>query len=137
MPETAAAARRILVVDDDDALRHLLQVLLESDGYTVVTAASTQAALAALREREIAPDLVLCDVRLPDAAPFALVDHLASDPATMHLPLVVCSGAVRELEQAGERLAQPHVAVLLKPFDIDALLATVARLLRSTAGTSP
>ena len=133
MPETAAAARRILVVDDDDALRHLLQVLLESDGYTVVTASTTQEALAALREGP--PDLVLCDVRLPDAPPFALVDHLASDLATMHLPLVVCSGAVREIEQAGERLARPHLAVLLKPFDIDALLATVARLLTSTADT--
>ncbi len=130
MAETPSP-RCILVVDDDGPILGLLRVLLESEGYPVVTATSVREARTSLAERR--PDLVLCDVRLPDAPPFALLDRLLSDPATAQLPVVVCSGAIREIEQATERLAHPHVAVLLKPFDIDELLATVARLLSAAA----
>ena len=127
MPNSAAALRRILVVDDDGAILDLLRLLLESEGYAVTTAASFQQARAAIAAGP--PDLVLSDVRLPDAAPFALLDELAADPATAALPVLVCSGAAREIEQAAERLAHTESAVLLKPFDIDDLLATVSRLL--------
>ena len=126
MAEAPSPPRRILAVDDDGPILGLLQTLLESEGYTVVTARSLREALAALDERP--PDLVLCDVRLPDAPPFALLDRIASDPAMAHLPVIVCSGAVREIEQSAERLKQPQIGVLLKPFDIDELLDTVARL---------
>ena len=126
MAQAASPVRHILAVDDDRTLLNFLRLLLESEGYTVVTATSVREACAALAAHR--PDLVLCDVRLPDAPPFALLDRL-SNAATAALPVLVCSGAVRELEQATERLAQPHVAVLLKPFDIDELLGTVARLL--------
>ena len=127
MPDPAAAFRRILVVDDDGAILDLLRLLLESEGYTVTTAASFQQARAAIAAGR--PDLVLCDGHLLDAAPFVLLDHLAADPATATLPVLVCSGAVREIEQAAERLTHAHGAVVLKPFDIDDLLATVSRLL--------
>ncbi len=131
MPNSAAAPRRILVVDDDTAILDLLRLLLESEGYAVTTAASLDQARAAIAVGR--PDLVLCDVRLPDAAPFALLDQLATDPATDTLPVLVCSGAAREIEQVTERLAQAHRAVVLKPFDIDDLLGTVARLLSGAA----
>ena len=111
---TAAASSTppcILVVDDDTSILGLLRVLLESESYTVVTATSVREARTAVAAAR--PDLVLCDVRLPDAPPFALLEWLLSDPATAQLPVVVCSGAVREIEQAAERLRHPHVAVLL------------------------
>ncbi len=127
MPDPAAASHHILVVDDDDAILDLLRLLLESEGYAVTTAASFQQARAAIAAKRF--DLVLSDVRLPDAAPFVLLDQLAADPATAALPVLVCSGAVREIEQAAERLAHIESAVLLKPFDIDDLLASVSRLL--------
>ena len=127
MAGAPSPSRRILVVDDDGAILDLMRVLLESEGYTVVTASSVREALVRLAAGQ--PDLVLCDVRLPDAPPFALLDRLLGDPTTARQPVIICSGAVRELEQAAARLAHPHVAILLKPFDIDELLATVARLL--------
>ena len=133
MAAAPSPPRRILVVDDDGPILDLLRLLLESEGYLVVTATSVGAACASLAER--LPDLVLCDVRLPDAPPFALLDRLTSDPATVHLPVIVCSGAVREIEQAAARLERQHVAVVLKPFDIDDLLVSVERLLSLVADT--
>ena len=135
MPELAAAPAHILVVDDDEATRELLRLLLESEGYTpttVITVATAQTAVAETR-----PHLVICDVRMPDAPPFALLDQLTSDPTTAHLPLIVCSAAVRELEQAGERLMRAHLQVLHKPFDIDDLLAAVATQLHGQPEHAP
>ncbi len=50
MPDRAVASRRILVVDDDRAILNLLRLLLESEGYTVTTAASLDQALRLLRQ---------------------------------------------------------------------------------------
>src|SRR5215212_8278738 len=98
MSDAAPSSHRILAVDDDPAILDLLRLLLASEGYTVTTAASLDQALTAIMAGP--PDLVLSDVRMPDAAPFALLDQLASNPVTTTLPLILCSGAARELEQA-------------------------------------
>ena len=44
---------RILVIDDDDSLRRVMQVQLEQDGYSVVTAASAQQAFSLLQLRAV------------------------------------------------------------------------------------
>ena len=124
--------RRILAVDDDATVLGLLRLLLEAAGYAVATAGSVDEAVAAVATAP--PDLVICDVRLPGAPPFALRDHLAADPATAGLPVLLCSGALRELAAAAERPAHGRVATLPKPFDIDELVATVGRLLAPGAG---
>src|SRR5215207_3588069 len=129
MPDQPVRPRRILVVDDDRGVCELLQLLLTNAGYAVTTVTTVAAAVTALTTTPA--DLVIGDVRLPDAPAFALVDRLAAAPATARLPLIICSGAVAELEAAGERLSRPCLAVVLKPFDIDDLLATVTRLLTS------
>ena len=54
---------RILVVDDDESLRRVLQVQLEQDGYSVVSAASAQQAFSLLQLR--AYDLVITDLKMP------------------------------------------------------------------------
>ena len=59
MPQTAA---HILVVDDEEEIRHVVRVLLESEGFTVTEAASGEEALA-----KFTPDmdLVILDVKMP------------------------------------------------------------------------
>ncbi|MFQ5803920.1 MAG: response regulator, partial [Candidatus Methylomirabilales bacterium] len=54
---------KIMVVDDDPASRELLQTILESNGYQVVTAASGKEGLAIVQARPL--DLVLTDLRMP------------------------------------------------------------------------
>ena len=58
---------RVLLVDDQAAFRALARQLLESDGFTVVGEAG-DAASALRAARRLAPDVVLLDVRLPDAS---------------------------------------------------------------------
>jgi CheY-like chemotaxis protein len=114
------------VVDDSPELRDFVELLLADAGYAVVTAASLVEAERALAPHR--PDLVVADVRLPDAAPFAVLDLLTADAQTRSLPVLLCTGAVQEVEAAAARLAQANVAVMTKPFDIADFLTVAQRL---------
>lgn len=120
------AAFRVLVVDDSAEFLAFMQALLTSEGFTVDVAKSVDHA----RERlgRCLPDMVISDVRLPDTVPFGVLDLLQAEPKTDSLPVLFCTGAVQEVEEAQERLRGPHIDVLFKPFDIDELLSRIHRL---------
>ncbi len=119
--------RRILVVDDAPDFLGFMETLLTSEGYAVAVAGSAPA----LRERLLIerPDLVIADVRMPGLAAFAVLDLLAADAKTRDIPVLLCTGAIQEVDEAAERLRRAGIEVLIKPFDIDDLLQLVARRL--------
>ncbi len=104
-----------------------METLLTSEGYAVAVAGSAPA----LRERLLIerPDLVIADVRMPGLAAFAVLDMLAADAKTRDIPVLLCTGAIQEVDEAAERLRRAGIEVLIKPFDIDDLLQLVARRL--------
>ena len=118
--------RRILVIDDDVETLDFLRLFLAAEGFAVRTAHSLAAAEAELTATR--PDIVICDARLPGLPVFAVLDWLRANPRMRDLPILVCTGAVNEVEAAGERLQQGRTLVLLKPFDINDLLAQLDRL---------
>ena len=113
----------ILVVDDEEPIAELLRAVLEDAGYRVISAADGQEALERLAEAH--PALVLSDVMMPHLDGRALARALHADPALRAIPLVLLS-ALGAASVAGV----PHAAFVAKPFELDGLLATVARLLR-------
>jgi two-component system nitrate/nitrite response regulator NarL len=71
-------ARRLLIVDDNAAFCRFATLLLQDDGYEVVgTARDTSEALAAVRQ--LAPEVVLLDVHLPDESGFDVAARLAAE----------------------------------------------------------
>ena len=112
----------ILVVEDEEPIAELLRAVLEDEGYRVITAADGREALERLAEAR--PALVLSDVMMPHLDGRALARALQADPAHRVLPLVLLS-ALGAASVAGV----PHAAFVAKPFEVDGLLATVARLL--------
>jgi two-component system KDP operon response regulator KdpE len=125
----------VVVVDDDPEYRDFMQLLLESAGYRTVrvrTLAEVKGILAADR-----PHLVICDARLPDTAPFAVLDVLRTSPQAAGVPVLLCTGAVAEVEERRSELARTGVQVLTKPFDIDVLLGWVAQLCGRPTATDP
>jgi DNA-binding NtrC family response regulator len=120
-------SRRILVVDDDEHFLEFMQVLLTGEGFDVLAAATVADAEASIRAER--PDVVICDLWMPDAPPFALVDRLAGAKGAGSIGVIVCTGAQDQAAEARTHLAGRRADVLLKPFDIDDLLACITRVL--------
>ncbi len=112
----------VLVVDDDQTVRETLVEFFETFAYTARGAATASQARALAAEH--APDVVLLDLRLPDASGLLLLDALRADDPD--LGVIVLSGFadVRSTVGAMQRGA---VDVLEKPVDLDALAAAVQR----------
>ena len=125
----------ILIVDDAPEFLDFLDALLTAEGYRVVAAATWEAASAALAS--LRPHLVIADVRLGGQPPFAVLDQLRADHKTRDIPLLLCTGAVSEVDERADDLQRQGVDVLLKPFDIDVLLSAVIRFTGGPAAEGP
>ena len=112
-------ATRILVVEDDDGIRDLVDLVLSSAGYEVLTAPNGAAALQVVGQTR--PDLVLLDMRMPvmDGWEFARQYRARPEP---HAPILVLTAA----RDAAVRAAEIHAnGYLGKPFDMQELLTLV------------
>ena len=69
----------VLIVDDHTGFRHRARRLLEAEGYAVIGEAPDGAG-GVTAARELAPDLVLLDVNLPDIDGFAVAEQLTAAP---------------------------------------------------------
>lgn len=117
--------RHILAGDDSPAILALLQEVLEDEGYRVSV---SREALGLDEVKRIDPDLVILDHLLTDGvgSGWHLLRDLRADPITAHLPVILCTGAVERVTAEAEYLASVDATVVLKPFDIDDLLAVVS-----------
>lgn len=105
----------ILIIDDDAVLNEAMAESLGSLGYRVVRAESSEEGQRLAQKHR--PNLILCDVVLPDAAGFDTVNALRAHPATSHVPVVLMTGYpyVTRYEGDGKCL------LLLKPFSLETL----------------
>src|ERR1700722_9878168 len=105
---------RILIIEDNPANLELMTYLLGAFGHTVLTAEDGKQGLESAR-REM-PDLIICDVQLPDLDGYEVARWLKSNPELRSTPLV----AVTALAMVGDRdrvLAAGFDSYLAKPID--------------------
>lgn len=114
--------RSILVVEDEPSIADLLAPALEAEGYRVEVAGDGRAALRRLAEERY--DLVLSDIMMPYLDGLGLARAMRADPALRAIPLVLMSA----VHQPPDGIVE-YAAFLPKPFNLDRLLATVARAL--------
>lgn len=79
----------VMVVDDDDQILVLVEILLRRQGYSVLKAPSSHAALDLLRDQ--IPDLFLLDYMMPGMNGIELCQHLRTLPMTRNTPVVMLS----------------------------------------------
>ena len=125
------APRTVLVADDDEDILQLVSFRLERAGYTVVTAADGQQALAAARQHQ--PDLAVLDVMMPGLNGYEVTRQLRADPATAAIPVILLTARVQEADvsRGFEAGADDY---LRKPFSPQELQDRVDVLLRAQAG---
>jgi two-component system OmpR family response regulator len=118
----SAGRSRVLVVDDDGDCREIVSEALRFEGYEVRAAADGREALAVIGDWR--PELILLDVLMSELDGRAFREEQLGN-GFADIPVLVLTAADRPQRYA-QVLAAP---VLPKPFELDALLAEVRRLL--------
>jgi CheY-like chemotaxis protein len=98
--------------------------LLTDEGYRVTTRSHLDRDLQEITG--LAPDLIVIDYMWPTTDDnWSLLQLLRLHPPTAQIPILLCTGAVREAQQLESHLADLRITVLYKPFDIDRLTGAV------------
>lgn len=120
-----------LVVNDTQEILDLFRDILEEEGYDVNLATYAPRDLTTLIE--VDPDVVILDFMVGDEAfGWQLLQKMKMHRKTQTIPVVVCTGAIHLARELEGQLAAKNVGVVLKPFDIDDLLATLNATVAST-----
>ncbi|HEX6095819.1 MAG TPA: sigma-54 dependent transcriptional regulator [Thermoanaerobaculia bacterium] len=112
----------LLIVDDEASLRDFLTIVFEEEGWHVDTAASLGEAHAAIQRRE--PDVVLCDLMLPDGSGIDLVREIKQQTPSMVFVMITAHTSTRSAVEALKAGAIDYIA---KPFDIEELKIIVRK----------
>ena len=125
--------KKILLADDDPDIIEVVSMLLEDEGYDLVTAKDGAEALEKIKREH--PDLVILDLLMPNVDGFAVFSALR-DPEYerwSHIPVVVLTSVREEVSNRRYELEtgrkMEYAAYLEKPADPDELLETVSSLL--------
>ena len=114
----------ILLIEDEANLRHNLRVLLEGEGYRVVSAEDGAEGICKLQEEPF--DLVITDVVMPEVDGFQVMEYLRDYAPDV---VVVTITAYASTESAIEALRRGAYDYLAKPFDVDLMQIVIKRAL--------
>lgn len=101
---------RVLVVDDEPANVHLLQALLEPEGFKVLTASDGKQGIDMASKQQ--PHLILLDLMMPGVTGFDVVEALRTDATTKSIPIMVLTA--KELTKADKAALNGHVAAIFQ-----------------------
>jgi DNA-binding response OmpR family regulator len=116
---------RILVVDDDEAIRSTVKAILEDEGYSVDLASTGSEAIEKTQKKTY--NLALLDIRLPDMEGVELLKSMKDTVPRMRKIMVT---GYPSLQNAISALNKNADAYLVKPVNVEKLLATVKEQLR-------
>ncbi len=117
----------ILIIDDAAHIRRLVARMLEKEGFKTLQAATGLQGLAVLKDEK--PDIVTCDIWMPQMDGFEFLQAAKEDPATRNIPIIIVTGVGQEEEVA--RATQLGAdACLTKPFSSTHLSETIQTQLK-------
>lgn len=121
-------ANKIMVVDDEPDVVDLVKLVLESDGFNVITAYSGKEALEKIGSEM--PDLVLLDIMMPQMDGWEVYSRIRANPATKDIPVAMLTAK----SQSIDKMIGLHVVkvddYITKPFGRSELLERVKRILK-------
>lgn len=129
-----AVSHRVLVVEDSAVIRRLIEVCLRPAALDVVMREDGPSGLAAATEEN--PDLLVLDIGLPEMDGWQVLDHLRSNEATRHLPVLVLTAHAEEesRRRADEGGADAFVTKPFQPSDFRQVVLNLLARPRRAAG---
>ena len=118
---------KILVIEDEGSVRENIAEFLELEGFDVVTAADGQ--IGVKKALQDIPDLIICDVMMPNLDGYGVLNHLHQQPQTNLIPFIFLTAkATRTEMRHGMDIGADDY--LTKPYTTDELLAAIQTRLR-------
>jgi CheY-like chemotaxis protein len=114
--------KTILLIEDDRALRENTEELLELYGYTVLTAPNGKIGIRMAKEQ--LPDLVICDIMMPEVNGYGVLAELSTDESTRPIPFIFLS-AITEHKSIRKGMDLGADDYLTKPFEEEDLMSAV------------
>ena len=118
--------KRILVIEDNEAMREELVAILGFEGFEVMHAEDGRIGLQVISDQR--PDLVLCDVMMPNLDGYGTLKAVRGDPATERLPFVFLTAKASDRDRA-RGVALGATAYMTKPFSARSIVETINELL--------
>jgi DNA-binding NarL/FixJ family response regulator len=121
--------KRLLLIDDDPNLILLVKDYLEFRGYEVTTADNGREAVDIL-DAEL-PDMIICDIMMPEMDGYALIEQVRKDRRTSWIPVLFLSAK----GQSQDRIKGLNLGAdvyMVKPFEPEELVAQVESSLKQT-----
>ena len=123
-------ATRILVINDTQEILDMFRAILEEEGYEVIL--YSYAILDMGEYERVIPDLIILDLVFgSEKSGWQMLQKLKMNRATATIPIILCTAATNAVREMEGYLLSKGVTVILKPFDIDDLVAAVKLALQS------
>jgi CheY-like chemotaxis protein len=118
--------KKILLADDSITIQKVIELTFSDEDFEVVTVGNGRMAIE--KVQEVRPDLVLCDIIMPEKDGYEVCDFIKKNAATAHIPVLLLTGAFEPFDQ--ERASRVGCdGFLAKPFEPQTLIAKVKELL--------
>lgn len=114
--------RKILLIEDDIVLRENTSELLELSNYEVVNAANGR--LGVQVAKEILPDIIVCDIMMPELDGYGVLEALTKNESTQHIPFIFLSAKTerKDVRKGMDLGADDYIT---KPFSEDELISAI------------
>ena len=124
---------KILVIEDEQLLRENILELLEAEGFETIGAQNGHVGITWAWEHK--PDLIICDVMMPELDGYEVLSLLRQEPATATMPFIFLTAKADKtsLRQGMEMGADDY---LTKPFTKSELLGAIAARVKKQAALS-
>ncbi|MEW6496526.1 MAG: response regulator [Cyanobacteriota bacterium] len=117
----------VLVIEDEDILRESILNILKTNGFSALEAGNGLRGLQLAKE--FVPDLILCDIRMPEFDGYEVLKRLRQDPVTAPIPLLfITAENIQNVVSQGQKLGAN--GYLTKPFTTAQLLEAINKELR-------
>src|ERR1700741_4487569 len=122
--------KKILLADDSITIQKVIELTFSDEDFEVVTVGNGR--LAIEKVQDVRPDLVLCDIIMPEKDGYEVCDFIKKTPSLSHIPVLLLTGAFEPFDQ--DRASRVGCdGFLAKPFEPQTLIAKVKDLLSQSA----
>jgi len=118
---------KVLVIEDNLSILRNTAEFLKLEGYAVTIATNGKNGLKKIYE--LIPDIIICDLLMPEMGGFELLGIIGKHPKYNRIPVILFS-AKTEKSDVKKGLGAGAVGYITKPFDLDELLQTIKHCLK-------